>query len=573
MSPTFRSLKNSNYRLWATGALVSNTGTWMQRVAQDWLVLTALTHNSGLAVGITTGLQFVPVLVLAPVAGTVADRLQRRRVLIGTQTALGVLAGVLGLLVVFHLAQLWHVYVLALLLGVVGSVDAPARQAFVSELVPAEDLPNAVGLNSASFHAGRLIGPGLAGLLIHWLGTGPVFLINAATFGAVLLSLTRMRVDRLIVSPRVSRSAGTTRAGLAYVRHRPDIVLILVIVGMVGTFGLNFQLTTALMARLVFHAGSGGYGLLGSVMAVGSLAGALLAARREHPTPRLVVAATAAFGVTTAVAALMPTYPLFALALIPVGLSSLTLMTAANATVQLSTAPQLRGRVMALYLAVFMGGTPLGAPLIGWVGERFGARWTILIGSFAALLTAAGAALWMAHQARRAAGPPPWEVSTQVQGSGEQVVADEAHRVEQGVRDHQGHHPAPAPEVLPEDQAHHGVAEERPEALVQVVRAAQHGARAQDRPPRPGQFLQPGDQVADHDDLFDESVLRRLQQQDGNRPPVGVQPGGHHGGGDPELMADDVQGQPRHADRERQQHACATVPGGTVPVQADPVQT
>jgi MFS family permease len=394
VSPTFRSLRNPNYRLWATGALVSNTGTWMQRVAQDWLVLTVLTHNSGLAVGITTGLQFAPVLLLAPVAGSVADRLQRRRVLMFTQSAMGVLAGVLGLLVVAHLAQLWHVYVFAALLGVVAAVDGPARQAFVSEMVPTEDLSNAVGLNSASFHAGRLIGPGLAGLLIHWFGTGQVFLINAVSFGAVLLSLTLMRVGELIPSPRVPRGGGV-RDGLAYVRSRPDIVLILVVIGMVGTFGLNFQITTALMARLAFHKGSGEYGLLGSIMAIGSLSGALLAARREHPTVRLVIGATVAFGVFSGIAALMPSYGLFALALIPVGLSSLTLMTAANSTVQLSTAPQLRGRVMALYMAVFMGGTPIGSPIIGWIGEQFGPRWTILVGSIASLATAAGALAWL----------------------------------------------------------------------------------------------------------------------------------------------------------------------------------
>jgi MFS family permease len=315
---------------------------------------------------------------------------------------MAVLAGVLGLLVVFQAAQLWHVYLLATLLGVVAAVDAPARQAFVSEMVPAADLPNAVGLNSASFPAGRLIGPGLAGLMIHWFGTGPVFLINAATFGAVLLSLTRMRLADLIPAPRVSRGKGAIRAGVSYVRHRPDIVLILVIVGMVGTFGLNFQLTTALMARLAFHKGSGEYGLLGSIMAIGSLAGALLAARRERPTVRLIVVATAAFGVFSGISALMPNYELFAVSLIPVGLSALTLMTAANSTVQLRTSPQLRGRVMALYLAVFMGGTPLGAPIVGWVGEQFGPRWTILLGSFASLLTAAGATVWL--MLRRRAG-------------------------------------------------------------------------------------------------------------------------------------------------------------------------
>jgi MFS family permease len=384
-----------NYRLWASGAIVSNTGTWMQRVAQDWLVLTVLTANSGTAVGITTGLQFAPALLLSPVAGALADRVDRRKLLVATQTASGVLALGLGLLVVSGLAQLWHVYAFALLLGVVSAVDAPARQAFVSELVPTADLPNAVGLNSASFHAGRLIGPGIAGLLIHWFNTGPVFLINAVSFGAVVLSLLRMRTGELRAVPRRERGGHPVREGLAYVRRRADIVLILVIIGMVGTFGLNFQLTTALMARLVFHKGAGEYGLLGSIMAIGSLAGALLAARREHPRLRLVIGAAIAFGVFATISALMPTYELFAISLIPVGLSSLTLMTAANASVQMSTEPAMRGRVMALYLAVFMGGTPLGSPVIGWVGERFGARWTILIGAIAALVTAAAAIGWL----------------------------------------------------------------------------------------------------------------------------------------------------------------------------------
>ena len=396
MSPTFQALKNTNYRLWATGAIVSNTGTWMQRIAQDWLVLTQLTSNSGVAVGITTGLQFAPVLLLAPVAGLVADRFDRRKVLLGTQVSSGVLSLILGLLVVTDVARLWEVYLMAALLGVVAAIDAPARQAFVSELVPIEDLPNAVGLNSASFHGGRLIGPGIAGLLIHWFGTGPVFLINAATFGAVVFSLTRMRRSELRPQPRTG-GKGSVRAGLAYVRHRPDLILILAIVGMVGTFGLNFQLTSALMARLVFHRGAGEYGVLGSIMAIGSLGGALLAARREHPRLRLVIGAALSFGVFSIVAALMPNYVSFAVALIPVGLSSLTLMTAANATVQLTTTPAMRGRVMALYMAIFMGGTPIGSPIIGWVGEALGARWTILLGGFVSILTSVAAVLWLKY--------------------------------------------------------------------------------------------------------------------------------------------------------------------------------
>jgi MFS family permease len=397
VSPTFRALQNTNYRLWASGAIVSNTGTWMQRIAQDWLVLTQLTHNSGVAVGITTGLQFGPVLLLAPVSGVIADRYQRRKVLLATQISFGVLSLILGLLVVTDVVRLWHVYLLAALLGVVAAIDGPARQSFVSELVPVEDVPNAVGLNSASFHGGRLIGPGIAGLLIGWLGTGPVFLINAATFGAVVFSLTHMRIAELRPQPRSGGGKGSVRAGLSYVRSRPDLILILAIVGMVGTFGLNFQLTSALMARLVFHKGPGEYGILGSIMAIGSLGGALIAARREQPRLRILIGATLAFGVFSVVAALMPTYFLFAIALIPIGLSSLTLMTVANATIQLTTAPAMRGRVMALYMAIFMGGTPVGAPIIGWIGQSFGARYTILLGGVLSILTAFGAVLWLRY--------------------------------------------------------------------------------------------------------------------------------------------------------------------------------
>lgn len=472
MSPTFTSLRIPNYRLWAGGAIVSNTGTWMQRVAQDWLVLTQLTHNSGVAVGVTTGLQFAPMLLLAPIAGSVADRLNRRRLLIATQTASGVLALILGLLVVTDLAQLWHVYVLATLLGVVAAFDSPARQVFVSEMVPQQDLPNAVGLNSASFHAGRLIGPGIAGLLIHWLGTGPVFLINAATFGAVLLSLTRMRIADLLPSPRRPAGKGAVADGLRYVRARPDLILIMALVGMIGTFGLNFQLTTALMARTEFDKGAGEYGLLGSIMAIGSLGGALLAARRSNPRVELVIGASFAFGLFSVISALMPTYPTFAVSLIPVGLSSLTLMTAANATVQLSTAPQMRGRVMALYMAIFMGGTPLGSPLIGWVGEQFGARWTILLGGGVSLLSAAVALAWFAVRGRAYSAA----YSAQAERMAEQLVPDEGDHVEQGVRDHQRHHPAAATEPFGEEHAHHGIADERSQALVEVVAAAQHRA-------------------------------------------------------------------------------------------------
>ncbi|MBO1752195.1 MFS transporter [Actinotalea sp. BY-33] len=398
MSPTFASLRFFNYRLWFAGALVANIGTWMQRVAQDWLVLTVLTDDSGVAVGITTALQFAPFLVLSAWAGVLADRVDRRKLLIATQTAQGVLAAGLGALVLSGRAELWHVYVFAALLGCVSAIDGPARQTFVADIVPAEKLSNAVGLNSASFNAARLIGPGLAGLLIAVVGTGWVFVINAATFAATILALTQMRLRELQPREPTGRGKGQIRAGIAYVRHRSDIVVIMVVIGVVSTFGLNFQLTSAVMARTEFGRGPQEYGILGSVLAIGSLAGALLAARRERPRVRLVIGAAFAFGVTTGVMALMPTYPSYVVACIPVGFASLTMMTAANSTIQMSTDPAMRGRVMSLYMVVFLGATPVGSPIVGWIAETYGARWAIGIGSISALLVSVGAALWAARR-------------------------------------------------------------------------------------------------------------------------------------------------------------------------------
>ena len=402
MSATFSSLRFRNYRLWFGGALVANIGTWMQRVAQDWLVLTQLSHDSGVAVGVVTALQFAPILALSAWAGVLADRVDRRKLLMLTQGLMGVLAAGLGALVLSGHAQLWHVYLFALALGAVSAVDAPVRQTFVAELVPPDKLSNAVGLNSASFNAARLIGPGLAGLLIAAVGTGWVFLINAISFAGTILALVWMHSGELHRMPLAPRAKGQIREGLAYVRHRTDIMLIMVVMSVVSTFGLNFQLTSAMMARTVFHKGAGQYGILGSILAIGSLAGALLAARRERPRVRLVIGAAFGFGVAAGVLALMPTYPSFAIACIPVGLASLTMMTAANATIQMSTDPAVRGRVMSLYMMVFMGATPIGSPVVGWIGQQFGARWSIGIGSITALLVSTGAAIWAA----RARGRP-----------------------------------------------------------------------------------------------------------------------------------------------------------------------
>lgn len=394
MTSMFSSLRLYNYRLWFAGAIVANVGTWMQRVAQDWLVLTVLSDDSGLAVGIVTALQFLPFVLLGPYAGLIADRVSRRKMLIATQSALGLLAAGLGVLVLTDTAELWHVYVFATVLGIVSAFDGPARQVFVSEMVPTSGLANAVALNSASFNAARLVGPGVAGLLIAWVGPGWVFIINAVSFAGTIVAMKIMRTSELQDPPRVERARGQLREGIAYVRHRSDILVIMAIVLVVSGFGLNFQLTSAVMARNEFDKGAEEYGILGSVMAIGSLAGALMAARRKRPRVRLVIAAALGFAVTSGIMAVMPTYELFALAAIPVGFFSLTMITSANAAIQLGTDPVMRGRVMSLYLVVFFAATPIGSPLVGWIAEAWGPRWSIGVGSIASLLVAGVAALW-----------------------------------------------------------------------------------------------------------------------------------------------------------------------------------
>ena len=383
----FSALTHDNYRRYAAGGVVSNVGTWMQRVAQDWLVL-VLSGNDGTALGITTGLQFLPILLLSPYAGSIADRFPKRRLLQLAQVMMATPAVVLGLLAVTGVVQQWHVYVLALLFGVATAFEAPVRQAFVSELVPPEDLPNAVSLNSASFNAGRIVGPAVAGLLIAAFGsgvqaTGAVILVNAASYGAVLLALQRMSGGRLRSTPPDVSRERAVREGIAYVRSRPDLVLVLAVMFAVGTFGLNFQLTSALMATEVYGKGAGEYGILGSTLALGSITGALLAARRAAPRLRLVVAAALVFSLMTIVIGLMPSYLTFVLLTPVLGITAMTTITAANTTVQMTVPTELRGRVMALYLMVFMGGTPLGSPLLGTVAELFGARWSLVGGGLA----------------------------------------------------------------------------------------------------------------------------------------------------------------------------------------------
>lgn len=406
MSRTFQSLQYPNYRLWISGSVVASTGIWMQRVAQDWLVLTVLTEGEGFQVGVVTALQFLPLLVLSPWAGALADRVNRRTLLQIAQTVTGLLGLILGILVLTETAELWMVYALALFGGVASSIDSPARQAFVSELVPPSSLTNAVGLNSAAFNTARLIGPAVSGLIIEQVGIGLVFIINAGLFLMPVLTLALMDSSQLRQPPRVPRARGQIREGVAYVRSRPDILAIMVVMGVVSAFGLNFQMTSALMATEVFHKQAGQYGLLGSYMAIGSLAGALLAARRARPRLRLIVVAAFFFGILEAGLALAPGYLWFALLTVPTGLAALTLITSANAAVQISTAPEIRGRVMSLYTMIFLGSTPLGAPIVGWIGQHFGARWSLGVGAIASVLVAVAIVLW---------GRARWDLHLQIE--------------------------------------------------------------------------------------------------------------------------------------------------------------
>jgi MFS family permease len=377
----FRSLRNYNYRVWAPGALVSNVGTWMQRTAQDWLVLAELTDKSATALGIVMALQFGPLALMLPLSGFAADYFDRRKLLMVTQAIKGLLALGLGILTISGTVRLWHVYVFAFLLGTVSAFDSTARQTFVAELVGEEDLSNAVGLNSTSFNAARMIGPAAAGVLIAAVGSGWLFVINAASFVAVLCSIFFLRTDQLHRSVKANGGRGGLGDGFRYVWRRPDIKAILVMLFLIGTFGINFPIFISTMAVGVFHAGASQFGFLTSMMAIGSVAGALLSARREKPGLSVIVAAAAIFGFGFCIAAAMPSYGLFGCALVIIGLSAQTFTTTANSTIQLSTEPAVRGRVIALFLAIAVGATPIGAPLVGWVADTFGPRWALGVGA------------------------------------------------------------------------------------------------------------------------------------------------------------------------------------------------
>ncbi|WP_369258458.1 MFS transporter [Geodermatophilus amargosae] len=398
----FRSLHVHNFRLYASANLVSLTGTWMQRIGQDWLVL-QLSGDSGVALGFVTALQFGPMLVLSMVGGILADRYDKRRVLVVTQALMGLLALGLGVLVATGAVALWHVFVLAGALGSVSAIDAPVRQAFVSEMVGGDLLANAVGLNSTIFNGARLIGPSLAGLLIGAAGgdTAPAFLVNAASFVVTIGALALMRSSELRRSEPVARARGQLRAGLAYTWARPDLRLAMVLAFVIGTFGFNFQVTIALMAREVFDLGAEAFGLLSTTFAVGSLTGAFLSTRRTaRPRQRFLVTSAVVFGLLTVACGLTTGFLPFAVLLVPTGAAALVFSVANNSFVQLGADPQMRGRVMALYFTCFLGGTPLGAPVIGWVSEHLGAPWGLILGGAVVVVAGALAGLWLSRGRR-----------------------------------------------------------------------------------------------------------------------------------------------------------------------------
>ncbi|MFI5783589.1 MFS transporter [Nocardia sp. NPDC051570] len=394
----FASLAVRNYRYFFAGQVVSNTGTWMQRIAQDWLVL-SLTGSS-FAVGITTAMQFLPMLLVGLYGGVIADRFGKRRLLILTQATMGLLAAVLAVLTLTDAVRVWHVYLLALLLGLVTVVDNPTRQTFVAEMVGHRQLRNAVSLNAANFQTARLIGPAVAGAVIAAVGTGWAFAINACSFAAVIGGLLLMRSSELRPMPRVPREKGQLREGLRYVSARPELIWPIVLVGFIGTFGFNFPTVLSGFAYHVFHIDAGRYGLLNTALAAGSLVGALLATRRSRVRLRMLVMSAFGFGALEAVTAFAPEYWVFAAMLTVVGLLGLTFNTSSNSMVQLATEPRMRGRVMSLYMMVFTGGTPIGGPVVGWVTERFGPR----VGLFACGAVSALAALAVAWILARRGG-------------------------------------------------------------------------------------------------------------------------------------------------------------------------
>ncbi|MUM15906.1 MFS transporter [Mycobacterium sp. CBMA271] len=376
----FVSLRTRNYRLWISGQMVSLIGTWMQRVAQDWLVLD-LSHGNAFLLGVVMALQFGPTLLLSAWGGVLADRYDKRRMLMVTQALMALCALSVGVLQVTGLVRIWHVMAIALAMGCVAAIEAPTRQSFTIEMVGPEHLPNAVGINSMVFNLAGIVGPAISGVLIGLIGTGCVFLLNFISFVGVGVALWRMRPAELRPSDPIPAAKGQLRQGFSYVWNRRDLFMVMLTVFVVATFGLNFSLTLAVLARETFGRGAASYGMLSTCLAFGTLLGATLAARRtKQVRMRLFFGAAVAFGISEAVVSVMPTYFAVAVALVPTGLLALTFTTAAMNIIQLSVDSQLRGRVMGIYMVAFLGGTPLGSPLVGWLADLHGGRMPLLVG-------------------------------------------------------------------------------------------------------------------------------------------------------------------------------------------------
>jgi MFS family permease len=373
---SWRALRHYNYRILYPANALSNIGTWAQRIAQDWLVL-ELTNNDAIILGFVTALQFLPSLLLSLWGGLLADRFDKRKLMYLTNIGGGLSSALLGILVITGMVEIWHVFALAFIVGVFSAIDAPIRIAFNSELVTKEDLPNAVSLNSANFNVGRLIGPAASGFLIAAFGTGPSFLINSLTYVAIIVALTRMRVGELNRTQKPDRGASLGEA-FSYVLKNRNIAIVMLTVFFATTFGLNYQIFMAVMATTEFGKGPAEFGALGSILAIGSLTGAILAARLEHlRRPSVIALGAIGFGLALTTIAFAPTYGMFALGLPFGGAIALLTLVSANSYVQTSTKPALRGRVMGIYLLIFMGGTPLGSPLIGFMADLIGIRYTI----------------------------------------------------------------------------------------------------------------------------------------------------------------------------------------------------
>ena len=372
------SLRQRNYRLYFTGQLVSMMGTWTQTVAQSFLVLD-LTH-SGTQLGLTTAARFLPMLIFGPAGGLFADRRDKQRVLYVTQTCAGLLAGVFAVLIATHTIQLWTIYLLAITLGFVNVFDNPARQSFISEMVPPDDLPNAVSLNSVSMNIARVFGAALGGAGVAVLGLALCFACNAISFGAVLLSLVAMRRSELYPARRVQRERRQIRQGLSYVRRTPELLIPLILIAVIGTLAWEFQVTLPLMASKVFHGGAAAYGVMASVMGVGAVIGGLVSASRSRPRARALCVAAVGWGIAILAAAAAPSLPLELATMLFVGYGSITFNSFAKTTLQLAAKPTMRGRVMALWGLAWLGSTPIGGALVGWVGQTAGARWSLVIG-------------------------------------------------------------------------------------------------------------------------------------------------------------------------------------------------